>query len=316
MCIIPVSVKHKKNGRQITDAMLDNCSQGSFAHEAILKQLGVKGTKTTLSLNTLRGERSENSSAIAGMQVKRIIGDDNWLRLPRLYARKDLPVDKEEIATPEKIIEWEYLKLITKEIVQNDDVCIELSIGANCIEDLESMQVTASESGGPYAYGTRLGWCIIGPIMNGDNKDSISCHQVTVRDASESQVASHHFGIKDSIKDITLEEMFKMMYKNDFSEPAGSGLMISMLKKQFVTLYWSNYTGANNVKMDGSVLEEKSCFKMLGLSFSSKLDWGSYIICIAKTVSKEFGALICSVKFLASDVALYLYKSTIRPCIE
>ena len=54
MCIIPVSVKHKNNGRQITDAMLDNCSQGSFAHEAILKQLGVKGTKTTLSLNTLR----------------------------------------------------------------------------------------------------------------------------------------------------------------------------------------------------------------------------------------------------------------------
>ena len=27
-----------------------------------------------------------------------------------------------------------------------------------------------------------------------------------------------------------------------------------------------------------SVLEEKSSFKMLGLTFSSKLDWGSYII--------------------------------------
>ena len=34
----------------------------------------------------------------------------------------------------------------------------------------------------------------------------------------------------------------------------------------------SNNTGANDVKIDGSVLEEKSPFKMLGLTFSSKLD--------------------------------------------
>ena len=48
--------------------------------------------------------------------------------------------------------------------------------------------------------------------------------------------------------------------------------------------------------MDGSVLEEKSSFKMLGLTFSSKLDWGSYIISIAKTASKTIRALIRSMK--------------------
>ena len=53
---------------------------------------------------------------------------------------------------------------------------------------------------------------------------------------------------------------------------------------------------------------------MLGLTFSSKLDWGSYIISIAKTASKKIGALICSMKFLSPEVALYLYKSTIQPC--
>ena len=68
--------------------------------------------------------------------------------------------------------------------------------------------------------------------------------------------------------------------------------------------------------MDGSVLKEKSCFKMLGLTFSSKLDLGSYIISIAKTVSKKIGAFICSMKFLSPEVAPYLYKSTIRPCME
>ena len=47
--------------------------------------------------------------------------------------------------------------------------------------------------------------------------------------------------------------------------------------------------------MDGFVLEEKSSFKMLGLTLFSKLDWG--IISIAKTAFKKIGALIRSMKF-------------------
>ena len=68
--------------------------------------------------------------------------------------------------------------------------------------------------------------------------------------------------------------------------------------------------------MDGSVLEEKSSFMMLGLTSSSKLDWGSYIVSIAKTASKKIGALIRPMKFLSPEVALYLYKSIIRSCME
>ena len=87
-------------------------------------------------------------------------------------------------------------------------------------------------------------------------------------------------------------------------------------KTQLISFDRSNNTGAIDVKMDGSVLEKKSSFKILGLTFSSKLDWGSYIISIAKTTSKKIGALIRSMRFLSPEVALYLYKSTIRPCME
>ena len=79
---------------------------------------------------------------------------------------------------------------------------------------------------------------------------------------------------------------------------------------------WSNNSGAIDVKMDESVLEEKLSFKMLRLTLSSKLDWGSYIIYFAKTASKKIGASICSMKILSSEVALYLYKCIIRPCME
>ena len=70
------------------------------------------------------------------------------------------------------------------------------------------------------------------------------------------------------------------------------------------------------MKLDRSVLEENFTFKMLGLTFSYKLDWDSYIISIAKTASKKIGVLIRSIKFLSPEVAVYLYKSNIRPCME
>ena len=72
----------------------------------------------------------------------------------------------------------------------------------------------------------------------------------------------------------------------------------SAWKTQLVLLDRYNNTGSIDVKMDGSVLGEKLSFKMLGLIFSSKLDWDFCIISIAKTVSKKIGALILSVEFL------------------
>ena len=45
-------------------------------------------------------------------------------------------------------------------------------------------------------------------------------------------------------------------------------------KSQLVLFDQSDNAGATDVKVDGSVL------KMLELTFSSKLDWGSYIISV------------------------------------
>ena len=54
---------------------------------------------------------------------------------------------------------------------------------------------------------------------------------------------------------------------------------------------------------------------MLALIFSFKLDRSSYIN-IAKTLSKKIGVLICSMNFFSPEVVLYLYKSTVIPCME
>ena len=95
---------------------------------------------------------------------------------------------------------------------------------------------------------------------------------------------------------------------------ARRGLLISVLEKlnlfgltsliTLVLLMW---------KRMGLLLRKNH---MLGLSFCSKLDCGSYIISITKTASKKFGALIQSMKFLSPEVVLYLNKFTIWPCLE
>ena len=74
-------------------------------------------------------------------------------------------------------------------------------------------------------------------------------------------------------------------------------------KIQLVSFDRFNNNSYIDVKMDGPVLEEKPSFKMLGFTFSSKLDWGSCIIS---------EALIRSLGFISAEVALYLYKSTIH----
>ena len=68
-------------------------------------------------------------------------------------------------------------------------------------------------------------------------------------------------------------------------------MLISVLEK----LNWFCF----DVKMDGSIHVERSSFKMLGLAFSSKLDWF-----IAKATSKEIGAMIHSMKYICVSINL------------
>ena len=74
------------------------------------------------------------------------------------------------------------------------------------------------------------------------------------------------------------------------------------------------------VNMDGSVFDGKSSFKVVGLSFSSKLSWGSDIVSFALGVLKKVRDLIYSmiycIEFLSTKLALYLYISTIRSYVE
>ena len=72
-----------------------------------------------------------------------------------------------------------------------------------------------------------------------------------------------------------------------------------------VTTSWVNCAIDLNLL---SVYDEKSPFKMLGLSFSLAFDWVSHFISDnnAKFISRKIGTLIYPLKFLFSEVMLYV----------
>ena len=118
-------------------------------------------------------------------------GDSSCLALPKLYSRREIPVNKEEIATSRKIREWGYLHPISNEIVHNDDVHVGLLIWANCIKTLEPTRILQSQDGVPYAYKTRLGWSVVAPINCTTKACSTSCNSVAIKNDAWDQNWDH-----------------------------------------------------------------------------------------------------------------------------
>ena len=67
-------------------------------------------------------------------------------------------------------------------------------------------------------------------------------------------------------------------------------------KNQLDLLDWSNYTGAIDVKMDGSVFEEKASFKMPRFSFSCRLDWAHTLSLFLKLPPRK---MVCFGRYLS-----------------
>ena len=91
----------------------------------------------------------------------------------------------------------------------------------------------------------------------------------------------------------------------------------SARKTQLILFDQSNNTGAIDVKMDVSVLEEKSFFNMLRLTFSFKLDWALTLSLLLKLPPRKLKLELWFVLWNFCLLRLLcIYKSTIQPFME
>ena len=109
--------------------MFDNCSQGTIVTKDIVKELGITGTLASVTINTLNGDLTKQSLAVERFKVKVAAGseDSKWVKLPKTFSCVELPVDTDDVATPEEISKRKYLGKIANEINQTSDTGFELS---------------------------------------------------------------------------------------------------------------------------------------------------------------------------------------------
>ena len=106
---------------------------------------------------------------------------------------------------------WEHLKELVDKVPRKSDIGIGLLIGANCAKALEPQELMPSEDGGPFAFRSPLGCCVVGPLTK-STKKSITRNQALVKDAVSGNIAPHYFSIPDEIKDVSAKQMLKLMY--------------------------------------------------------------------------------------------------------
>ena len=224
MCVVSVRLRYCNLDKEVsTFALLDTCSQGTFVTDNLLKKLGLSGVRTPINIKTLNGNKKVTTSLIEGLMVsKQPLPKDKiiqWVKLPKLYAREQIPVDSAEIATPLKIKRWRYLDSIAKDVARDDKVSVDLLIGVNCIQALEPISVISGQDGGSYALQTILGWCIVGPIECTSGKvGGVNCNRIAVNEVGTNKIQSHHFEVQDQVRKSGIKEMLERMYQLDFNE--------------------------------------------------------------------------------------------------
>ena len=108
------------------------------------------------------------------------------------------------------------MEKIADEITQTENISIGILIGGNWSGALEPREVIPSKNGGPYAFRTLLGWCIVGPVGASGNDASVAFKRVAVQDLTSKAIASHYFAVETEIKETGIEQMLHKMYSADF----------------------------------------------------------------------------------------------------
>ena len=101
----------------------------------------------------------------------------------------------------------------------DDNQEVSLLIGANCVCALESKEVISSQNGGPYAFKTLLGWCVVGPMINQTKAGKFGCNRIMLALAHTVKPRLHYFAVPTKVRETSIKNILKKIYEHDFVEP-------------------------------------------------------------------------------------------------
>ena len=160
-----------------------------------MDQLGVKGPKVKISLSTLENKNRVVDSFLISDLVVSELDENEYVGLPMLYTRPEIPVSRDDIPTQDGVDHWPHLQGV---FIPHVDAEIGLLIASDVPESLDPLEIKHSEDGGPYASRTRIGWAVNGPLTRHRHGSQTSGSFVKV--------------------DSQLQQMVEDFYNRDFTE--------------------------------------------------------------------------------------------------
>lgn len=142
-----------------------------------MSRLHVRGKKTHILLRTMNQEMNVPTHVVSGLEVS-ALDSDTFLPLPDIFTRKEMPVTTSSIPKQNDLADWAYLSKVTIPSINSK---VELLIGTNAPNLLEPWEVVNSQSGGPYAVKTLLGWVVNGPLRStAGSGQSVTVNRISV----------------------------------------------------------------------------------------------------------------------------------------
>ena len=83
---------------------------------------------------------------------------------------------------------------------------------------MEPQEVISSQGDGPYAFQTKLGWCVLGPISDGSYQNRFHFNRMIVEDHATRKIAKQNFAIPKCIKKDGISDLLKKLYAANFME--------------------------------------------------------------------------------------------------
>ena len=162
------------NSKQLVQVLFDLCSQRTYIAEELKQKLNLKSLKTeTLNLNTFRTDKFRKQKCDL-IEINLEGRDGSVIRLKPLV----FPIICSPLSSSININEFPHLQgLEFVDDLDGSQDCIDLLVGADQYFQIVSGDTIRGESeNGPVAMRSKLGWLLVGPVINfeSDVSDCIS----------------------------------------------------------------------------------------------------------------------------------------------
>ena len=249
--IVPVYVCSELNpdNEELVYCLLDSQSDSSFISGDVCKKLHLSETPVTLSLSTL----AKNNQAVPSSKVNNLLvrgyNRKDYVKVLSLYTRDEIPINKNHIPTPEKVINWPHLRFLSSELMPLSNCPVGLLIGYDTAKALMPLRVVPSSGDSAFALETALGWGLVGLIKPRSECDDIgfSHHSISypVETDCKSVIRESCFVYKTHVKEVLTPQAILDIMNTDFATDQSSDF-VSHEDRRFLKLMNDNVKCINS----------------------------------------------------------------------